>query len=341
MITGAAGRRGRLHPAVADVRVAVRRGLADLPAGALVLAACSGGADSLALAAALAHEAPRAGLRAGAVTVDHGLQDGSAERADAVAKVLDGLGLEPVLVRRVAVTGTGGPEGAARAARYRALDDVAAGTGAVAVLLAHTRDDQAETVLLRLARGSGARSLAGMAPVTGRYRRPLLDLPRDRVREACLASGLDPWDDPHNLDPAYARSRVRHDLLPALVDALGPGVLPGLARTAALLRADADALDEWAGRAYAGCRDDDGALAVAPLAGLPEAVRARVLRGAALAAGCPGGSLGAGHVRAIDELVTGWHGQDGVDLPGAVSCVRRHDRLLFEPRERKGADGRE
>ncbi|HEX6444437.1 MAG TPA: tRNA lysidine(34) synthetase TilS [Streptosporangiales bacterium] len=335
------GPRGRLHPALADVRVAVRQGLAGLPAGALVLVACSGGADSLALAAAVAHEGPRAGLRAGAVTVDHGLQDGSADRAEAVAKVLAGLGLDPVLVRRVEVTGQGGPENAARDARYAALDAVAAGTGAAAVLLGHTMDDQAETVLLRLARGSGARSLAGMAPAAGRYRRPLLDLPRERVREACVAGGLAPWDDPHNTDPAYARPRVRHDALPALVDALGPGVVAGLARTAALLRADADALDAWSDRAYADCRRGDGALAVPALSGLPDAVRTRVLRRAALDAGCPAGTLGAGHVLAVDALVTRWHGQEGVDLPGAVSCVRRHDRLLFGPRERKGADGRE
>lgn len=335
--------RRRLHPAVADVRVAVRRCLAGLPADALVLVACSGGADSLALAAALAHEAPRAGLRAGGVTVDHGLQEGSAERADAVAAVLRRLGLAPVLVRRVAVTGTGGPEAAARDARYRALDAAADETGAASVLLAHTRDDQAETVLLRLARGSGARSLAGMPQVAGRYRRPLLDLPRERVREACLATGLDPWDDPHNVDPAYARSRVRHDVLPTLVEALGPGVIAGLARTAALLRADADALDAWAERAYAECRDADGTLAVGVLEGLPDAVRTRLLRRAALDAGCPAGVLGAAHVRALDELVTCWHGQEGVDLPGAVNCVRRHDRLLLGQRhgDRKGADGRE
>ncbi|MBO0829543.1 MAG: tRNA lysidine(34) synthetase TilS, partial [Streptosporangiales bacterium] len=263
-----------------------------------------------------------------------------AKRADAVADVLDGLGLDPVLVRRVEVTGAGGPEAAARDARYGALDAAAAETGAAAVLLAHTRDDQAETVLLRLARGSGARSLAGMAPVAGRYRRPLLDLPRDRVREACLASGLDAWDDPHNHDPAYARPRVRHDLLPVLVETLGPGVVPGLARTAALLRADADALDAWADRAHAACVDADG-LAVAALTDLPGAVRGRVLRRAARDAGCPAGAIGAGHVDAMDELVIRWHGQDGVDLPGAVCCVRRHDRLLLEPRDRKGANGRE
>src|SRR5580692_10028441 len=152
------------HPAVAQARACVRRCLGDLEPGDLILAACSGGADSLALAAALAHEAPRLGLRAGGVTVDHGLQAGSARQAAAVAALLAGLGLDPVRSVRVAVAaaaGHGGPEAAARAARYDALDEAARSTGAVAVLLGHTRDDQAETVLLGLARGSGARSLAG------------------------------------------------------------------------------------------------------------------------------------------------------------------------------------
>lgn len=237
------------HPAVAAVRAAVRGGLSDVPPGAVVLAACSGGPDSLALAAALAHEAPRRGWRGAGVTVDHGLQPGSARRAREVAAVLRGLGLDPARSVRASVlagTGGGGPEAAARAARYTALDSVAADVGAAAVLLAHTRDDQAETVLLGLARGSGARSLAGMPGRRGRYRRPLLGLGRASAREACAALGLEPWDDPQNRDPAFARARVRHQALPALEAALGPGVADALARSAAQLRADADLLDDLA-----------------------------------------------------------------------------------------------
>ncbi len=153
---------GALPPPVAAVRNAVRASLAGLMPGDLVLAACSGGQDSLALAAALAFVAPRAGLRAGAVTVDHGLQEGSAEHAARLMPTLSGLGLDPVLVATVAVAGPGGPEAAARTARYAALEKTAADVGAAAVLLGHTLDDQAETVLLGLARGSGPRSLAGM-----------------------------------------------------------------------------------------------------------------------------------------------------------------------------------
>ncbi|HEY5985075.1 MAG TPA: tRNA lysidine(34) synthetase TilS, partial [Streptosporangiaceae bacterium] len=197
-------------PAVADVRRCVRRCLSEFAAGDLLLVACSGGADSLALAAALAREAPRCGLRAGGITVDHGLQPGSVERAREVAAVLAGLGLDPVEAVTVTVAGgagRGGPEAAARAARYRALAEAATRAGAAAVLLGHSRDDQAETVLLGLARGSGARSLAGMPAGRGPYRRPLLGLSRATLRAACEAAGLRPWDDPQNADLSFARAR--------------------------------------------------------------------------------------------------------------------------------------
>ena len=219
-------------PAVASIRNAVRQCLADLAPGDLVLAACSGGADSLALAAALAFVAPRAGLRAGGVTVDHGLQDGSDGRAASVTTALAGLGLDPVRCVAVRVESAGGPEAAARTARYEALSRVAAETGAVAVLLGHTLDDQAETVLLGLARGSGPRSLAGMPPRRGVFRRPLLGLRRPVTASACAALGLEPWQDPHNGDRRFARVRVRLDALPALEAAVGPGVAEALARTA-------------------------------------------------------------------------------------------------------------
>jgi tRNA(Ile)-lysidine synthase len=312
-------------PAVAAVRLAVRRVLADLEAGDLVLVAASGGADSLALAAAAAFEVPRLGLRAGAVTVDHGLQPGSGESALQVAATLTGLGLDPVEVRTVQVGSGGGPEAAARSARYTALDAAADEHGAAAVLLAHTRDDQAETVLLGLARGSGGRSLAGMAARSGRYRRPLLGLDRATVRSA--ADGLPVWDDPHNEDPSFARVRVRRAALPALEEALGPGIAAALARTAALLRADTDALDEWAERAASDVTGRDGSLDVAALEQLPVAVRSRVVRRTVLAAGAPAGDLRADHVEAVDALVTGWHGQGPLQLPGGVTARRECGRL--------------
>ena len=332
------------HPAVAAVRHAVRASLAGLEPGEKLLAACSGGPDSLALAAALAFEAPRAGLMAGGVTIDHGLQAGSAARAQRVAEVMTALGLSPALSIAVTVrprpgpAGSAaspypGPEAAARAARYAALDQAAHSTGAAWVLLGHTLDDQAETILLGLARGSGARSLAGMALRSGRYLRPLLGIRRDQARAACTALGLEPWDDPQNRDPALTRARVRDQLMPALEEALGPGVAAALARTADLFRADADALDGIA----AAEADKLGGSAAAreygwpatDLATLPEAIRHRLLRLAALAAGCPAGSLSRRHVARMDELVMSWHGQRWVDLPGGVRCGRRYGRLLL------------
>jgi len=318
---------GALPPPVAAVRSAVRVPLAGLMPGDLVLAACSGGQDSLALAAALAFVAPRAGLRAGAVTVDHGLQEGSAERAASVAATLRGLGLDPVHVVTVTVDGPGGPEAAARAARYAALEKTAADTGAAAVLLGHTLDDQAETVLLGLARGSGPRSLAGMPPRRGLFVRPLLGVRRSVTAAACAALGLRPWADPHNADRRFARVRVRLDALPALEAALGPGVAEALVRTADQLRDDAEVLEQIAASER---ERDDCPMSAAALAVLPGAVRTRVLRSSALEAGCPAGALTAGHVARIEELVTDWHGQRGVDLPGGVRAARRSGEVLFE-----------
>jgi tRNA(Ile)-lysidine synthase len=319
-------------PAVAEVRNAVRACLSDLTAGDLVLAACSGGADSLALAAALAFVAPRAGLRAGGVTVDHGLQAGSAERAADLSDLLGKLGLDPVRAVTVTVATGDGPEAAARNARYAALDQAAREHQAAAVLLGHTLDDQAETVLLGLARGSGGRSLAGMPARRGVYRRPLLGVRRATTAAACAGLGLRPWQDPHNSDFRFARARVRHQVMPALEEALGPGVAEALARTASQLRADADYLDELAfaesGQSREPCSDPAG-LDASRLRALPAAIRTRVLRDAATMAGCPPGALAAGHVEQIDALVTGWHGQRWVDLPGGVRARRRDGKVWF------------
>src|SRR6516165_2370544 len=335
-------------PEVAEVRRAVRRCLEEFAAGDLVLAACSGGADSLALAAALAHEGPRCGLRAGGVTVDHGLQASSAAVAGEVTGVLTGLGLEPVVCLRVGVSrepGHGGPEAAARTARYAALADAAHRTGAAAVLLAHSRDDQAESVLLGLARGSGARSLAGMPESRGPYRRPLLGVGRATLRDACAALGLRAWDDPQNTDPAFARVRVRYQALPALEGALGPGVTEALARSARQLQADAEVLEDLAAKEAERVRDSGGGWQADLLASLPAAIRTRVLRQAAIGAGCPPGALTAGHIDALDALVTSWHGQRWADLPGGVRGRRQRGRLLFiaghsgEPARNRASEG--
>jgi tRNA(Ile)-lysidine synthase len=208
---------------------------------------------------------------------------------------------------------------------------VIAERSAAAVLLGHTRDDQAESVLLGLLRGSGARALAGMARRRGGYRRPLLDLDRVTTLAACAEAGLTPWADPHNSDPAYARARAR-TLLTDLESRLGPGVRLGLARSAELLRADEEALAGWAERAYAELVPTvawaDG-LDCAGLAELPAAVRSRVLRRASLAAGARPADLTSTHLAALDALVTDWHGQGPVDLPGPVRGRRDCGRLLI------------
>ena len=320
-------RRPRLSPAIAELRRAVR---AALPETGLVLVGLSGGADSLALAAATAFEAGRAGLSAGAVIVDHRLQAGSAETAAAAARQATALGLAPVLIVPVTVTDAGdGPEAAARAARYAAIDAALAATGAVAVLLGHTLDDQAETVLLGLARGSGASSLQGMAAISGAYRRPLLGIRRTQTRQACVDAGLTAWSDPQNADPAYARVRVRERVLPVLETELGPGIAPALARTAETLREDADALDDLARQiALDSCEPAGSGVAVpvAALAANPAAIRQRIIR--QVAAGTFGVSLERSHTLAVARLVTHWHGQSALDLPG-VRVERQGGMLLF------------
>ena len=313
------------HPAVAEVRRAVRTALAGRTA---VLVACSGGADSLALAAATAFEAPRAGVRAGLVTVDHGLQPGSAQRAEQVAELGYELGLDPVEVLPVEVGAGGGPEAAARTARYAALAATAAALG-TDVLLGHTVDDQAETVLLGLGRGSGPRSIAGMRPVDGRYVRPFLGIRRATTAAACAALGLDAWDDPHNSDPAFQRSRLRAEVLPLLEDVLQGGVAEALARTASLVQDDLTALDDWAARVPL-----VGGVAVEPLAALPRAVRTRVLRTWALDGGAS--ELTAAHLAGLDALLTDWHGQGPVDLPGGVQARRASGRLELTRRPPSG-----
>lgn len=323
------------EPASMACRRAVRAELSDLAPGTLVLAACSGGADSLALAAALAWVAQRTGLRAGAICVDHGLQEGSAAVAGRAAATCRELGLDPVHVVSVAVPtdSPSGPEAAARTARHTALTATAADLDpAAVVLLGHTADDQAEQVLLGLTRGSGARSLAGMPRRRGPFRRPLLDLDRATTEASCREQGLTPWRDPHNSDPAYLRVRVRAALADLTRD-LGPGVRAGLLRTADLARADAEFLEGEAQRHTA--RLGTPPWAVADLTRVPEALRGRVWRAALVAAGAPPTDLTRDHVRECDRLLTDWHGQGPITAPGALH-VRRSQGLIHVDAEPYG-----
>jgi tRNA(Ile)-lysidine synthase len=317
-----------LHPSVAAVRHAVRRGLADLDPGARLVVACSGGADSLALASATVFEGRDQGWYVVGATVDHGLQEGSEARAETVVAQLATLGVDETVSARATVEAPGlGPEAAARAARYAVLEQLRESFDADLVLLGHTRDDQAETVLLGLTRGSGGRALAGMRPAFDHYRRPLLDVSHTDTVTACQVEGLRIWEDPYNDDPAFTRVRVRRRVLPMLEDELGPGVTDALARTAEQLRPDMELLDAYADQAL---RDLGDGLPVDGLLALPGPIRTRVLRLAAVAAGAPAGELFHQHVIAVDALVTDWHGQKWVDLPGHLRAVRRDGLLAFD-----------
>jgi tRNA(Ile)-lysidine synthase len=295
----------------------------------LVLVALSGGADSLALAAATSFEAARAGIRAGAVIVDHGLQVGSADVAARAADQARSLGLDPVIVTRVEVGTDGGPEAAARDARYAALADAAAETGAARGLFGHTLDDQAETVLLGLARGSGAASLKGMDHSAGLYLRPMLGIRRSVTRQFCADSGLEPWEDPQNSDNRFRRVRVRETILPMLEAELGPGIAEALARTATQLREDGDALDHFAEEQIEELAEHAEAgisLEVKALAANPPALRQRIIRLAVSAEFDV--SLSRAHTLEVARLVTDWHGQGALDLPG-ITVKRERNLLVF------------
>jgi tRNA(Ile)-lysidine synthase len=317
--------------ATAAVRVAVRRVLAEITGP--VAAAVSGGADSLALAAALAFERPGSF----AFVVDHGLQAGSAEVAARAADQCRGLKLTahvlsaasrssgippgPDRVSSPKILDGAGPEASARALRYELLETAAGQHGVHVVLLGHTLDDQAETVLLGLARGSGGRALAGMAAARGIFRRPLLGIDRATTRVACAEAGLTPWEDPHNVDTSFARPRVRDRVLPVLEQELGPGTAAALARTARQLREDADALD-----AMTPALPDEPSCE--ELAGLPAALRARALK--CWAERLTGRAMSSVQVDALRALVEDWSGQGPVDVPGGVRIRRTDGRLLVD-----------
>ncbi|SNS63502.1 tRNA(Ile)-lysidine synthase [Micrococcales bacterium KH10] len=336
-------RRTALDP----LRRAVEEHLRALPPRSRVLVACSGGADSLALAAATINAASHLDYQVGAVIVDHGLQPGSDQVATTTAQQCRVLGIEHVTIRTVDIPtmSGGGPEARARTARYQALERAAEEWGAVAVLLGHTLDDQAETVLLGLTRGAGMRSLAGMRPVAGLWHRPLLQITRNQTESVCAALGLDYWVDPTNAGTADdpLRSRLRSQVMPVVRDVLGESAPKALARTAALLQRDLDYLDACAEELFNraqgavtpcqcphGVTDSGGVrLDIATLKDEHAAVRTRTIHHALTSTGSPAGAISLRHVAMVDELLTHWHGQGPIHLPGQVRGMRHCGTLEF------------
>ena len=308
-----------------QIRLAVRSELEDIAAGDSVLVAASGGADSSALAAALLLECKTKSIKVIALIIDHGLQKNSADVTHETKRTLTKIGYENIEIRRVSVEITDGLEASARRARYQALSDVANSHNAVAVFLGHTKDDQAETVLLGLARGSGSRSLSGMAARVDRYRRPLLSITRAQTEAACEEAGIKFWQDPHNQSMEFTRVRVREVVLPTMEKEIGPGISDALARSAKLLRDDADALDYLSDEIFS--KLEPASLEISKLESQPRAIRTRILRKAIYLAGAPQGSLSAEHIEPVEALITAWKGQGPISLPGGVTVARISGRL--------------
>jgi len=305
--------------ALVALRSAVRATLEKYSAGDLIVVAVSGGADSLALAEVAKIEGEKLAQKIVAVTIDHQLQSGSAEQANKVVKQLS----IPCSIIKVNVELKDGLEASARRARYEALTNFSQENNASAVLLGHTKDDQAETVLLGLARGSGARSLSGMAQVNGIFERPFLEITREQTVAACKELNFQVWNDPHNDNSDFLRVRVRKNVLPIMESELGPGIREALTRSANLLRDDADALDSMAEEFWS----QDKSLEVEPLAKLPKAVRSRVLRLALFESGVS--QLSADQVGQVEALISNWKGQGEVSLPAGVKVSRISGRLTL------------
>ena len=324
--------RPRLTPAIALSRKAIREVLAEL-APKRILLAVSGGADSLALAAAAVFEAKKLKIEVVAAVVDHGLQKNSEEVAAKAKQTLNGLGIEEVFIERVNVATKGeGLEAAARDARYKALEKVRKATKSDWIFLGHNQDDQAETVLLGLARGSGLRSISGMPKFdqSRKLVRPLLDIPRHTLRKACVDAGISFWDDPHNQDSKFARVRVRN-LADELEETLGPGFASALARTAESAAEADELIEELAKKLVkkalvkAGARQIN--YSIESLAKAKAALRKKALYLICLEAGAK--NISRSQVFAVDELITNWHGQKKSSLSG-ITVERVNNQLVVK-----------
>ena len=314
-----------------EMQNALQNLLKEFDAGDYVLVGCSGGADSLALVWTTLVVGKRLELKVGAIIVDHQLIPESNDVALNAKKQCEELGIQEVIIKKVNVEHNHeGLEAAARIARYEAFENVLHETNAQAILLAHTQDDQAETVLMRLTRGSGAKSLSGMAQVSGKYLRPFLHLRKKLVHDSLDLIGLKAWQDPANTDNQFLRVKVRHELMPKIVEVLGESAISSLDKTSQLLRLDNQALEELAQQFFESQKDvKTKGLEISELEKLPEAIRTRVLRIFAIASGVHPGPFSFEHIEAIDALVKNWHGQGNVDLPGFIQATRVDGSLRF------------
>ena len=319
-------------PALLELRKAVRVWFERSEPNSKICIGVSGGADSLALAAASKLEAENFEIDLIAVVVDHKLQENSEQIAQFAKQQLITLGYKDVFIGQANVQITDGLEASARRARYKVFQQAIETYGATSFLLGHTKNDQAEGVLLGLARGSGTKSLSGMQEVSGIFIRPLLTIDRLTTEAACREVGIDFWVDPHNSDQEFARVRVRENILPLLENEIGPGITDALARSAKLLREDAIALDQWAEEVFG--KIEPSSIEISLLTDLPIAIRSRILRLAIYAMGAPAGSISAAHIEPIEALVSDWRGQGHTALPGGVKVSRISGRLSLSRTDR-------
>ena len=310
-----------------NLQNAVNNLLKDFEPADNILVACSGGADSLALAWTSQVVTKRIGLNLIAVIIDHQLIKESTQVAQDAKKKCEDFGIEKVVIKQIEVKDDNdGLEAAARKSRYEAFEELVNEFNAKAVLLAHTQDDQAETMLMRLTRGSGAKSLSAMKEVSGKYLRPFLHIRKQVLVDALEKENISYWQDPANTNYKFLRAKVRHELMPKLIEVLGDSAIDSLDRTSGLLKEDNEALESIALESYEQLNKE---LKVQELEKLPTAIRKRVIKIAALNSGVTPGPFSFEHIEAIDALVTNWRGQGNVDLPGFIQASRVNQTIRF------------
>jgi tRNA(Ile)-lysidine synthase len=326
--------RPRLTPAIADVRSAVSEVLENLnlSAGDTILVAVSGGADSVALASAMAFEGSKRKFKVAAAIIDHNLQPRSDLVAANTAEVCETLGINPVLVSSIFITQKlSGPEAAARSARYLELEKIREQLGAKYIFLGHNLGDQAETVLLGLVRGSGLSAISGMQQIDENRKlvRPLLGLTRAELRQSVIDQGLDIWDDPQNADEDFTRVKVRR-ILRELETQLAPGISEALVRTASLAQEAAGFMNLEAQKLLAAACIAPGAYSIAILEQAHVGLRRKALHLIIQKQGAK--SPTRFQVLEVDSLITNWHGQKPLSLSG-ITVGRVNNQLVLRPRK--------